>query len=71
MDARNVELAQQLISYSVELKPGEKVYIEVKGTDALDLGRALVKAATEAGGVPFWYYNDEDISRHFVLNAGE
>ena len=71
MDARNVELARQLIDYSVELKPGEKIYIEVKGTDALDLGRALVKAATEVGGVPFWYYNDEDISRHFVLNAGE
>jgi aminopeptidase len=71
MDPRNVDLASKLIHYSLELQPGEKIYIEVKGSDALDLGRALVAAATRAGGVPFWYYNDEDISRHFVCHANE
>ena len=71
MDPRNTKLAQQLVEYSVKLQPGEKVYLEIKGLHALDLGKALVKAATEAGGVPFWYYNDEEISRQFIKHAGQ
>ena len=71
MDPRNRQLAKQLIEYSVKLQPGEKVYIEIKGLHAMELGRAVVTAATEAGGVPFWYYNDEELSRGFIRNAGE
>jgi aminopeptidase len=71
MDPRNHTLARQLVSYSVDLKPGEKIYLELKGLHALDLGRALIKAATEAGGVPFWYYNDEDLARHFIKHASQ
>jgi aminopeptidase len=69
MDPRNHKLAKQLISYSVKLQPGEKIYCELKGLHALDLGKALIKAATEAGGVPFWYYNDEELSRQFIRHA--
>lgn len=71
MDPRITQLAEQLITYSVKLQPGEKIYIEIKGLEALDLGRELVRTATIHGGVPFWYYNDETISRGFVKNAGE
>lgn len=71
LDPRHVELARQLVGYSVNVQPGEVVYIELKGVETLDLGRHLVRAATEAGGVPFWYYNDEDVSRHFVKHAGQ
>ena len=34
MDPRNTKLAEQLIDYSVELKPGEKIYLEIKGIEA-------------------------------------
>ncbi len=68
-DPRNTTLARNLIDYSVELKPGEIVYIEVKGLAALELGKELVRYATQRGGVPFWYYNDESISRHFIRTA--
>jgi aminopeptidase len=68
-DPRNTTLARNLIDYSVELKPGEIVYIEVKGLAAIELGKELVRYATEKGGVPFWYYNDESISRHFIRTA--
>ena len=71
MDPRNHQLARQLIDYSVKLQPGEIIYIELKGHHALDLGKALVKAATEAGGVPFWYYNDEELSRQFIRHADQ
>jgi aminopeptidase len=71
MDPRNTKLAENLISYSVKLQPGEKIYIEIKGIEAMELGKELVKAATKAGGVPFWYYNDETLSRGFINNAGQ
>lgn len=69
MDPRNTKLAEQLIDYSVELKPGEKIYLEIKGVEALELGRELVRISTLRGGIPFWYYNDESLSRNFVKNA--
>ncbi len=71
MDPRITRLAEQLITYSVKLQPGEKVYIEIKGLEAMELGRELVRMATVHGGVPFWYYNDETLSRGFVKNAGQ
>ena len=46
MDPRNTALAEQLIDYSVDLQKGEKIYLEVKGHDALELGRELVRTAT-------------------------
>jgi len=71
MDPRNQRLAAQLIGYSVKLQPGEKLYLEIKGQHALELGRAVIRAATEAGGVPFWYYNDEELSRSFIRHASQ
>ena len=71
LDPRHVALAQQLVGYSVDVQAGEVVYIELKGLETLDLGRQIIRAVTEAGGVPFWYYNDEDVSRPFVKAAGE
>ena len=71
MDPRNTRLAEQLIDYSVTLQEGEKIYIEIKGLEALALGQELVRVATVRGGVPFWYYNDETLSRGFIRNAGQ
>ena len=50
MDPRNTKLAEQLITYSVKLQPGEKIYLEIKGPEALELGRELVRVATLHGG---------------------
>jgi len=71
MDPRDRRLAEQLVDYSVRLQPGEKIYLEIKGLHALALGKELVRAATLKGGVPFWYYNDEDLARPFIKNAGQ
>ncbi len=70
-DARNTTLAKSLIDYSVTLKPGEILYLEIKGVESLDLGKEIVKHATEVGGVPFWYYNDESIQRQYLKSATE
>jgi aminopeptidase len=68
-DKRIEILARTLINYSTELQPGEHIYIEVKGLDALALGKECVRQATEKGGIPFWYYNDESIMRQFIKSA--
>ncbi|WP_407311170.1 aminopeptidase [Desulfosporosinus sp. SB140] len=51
-DPRIEKLANSLINYSVALQPGEKILIEVIGTD-LTLAQALVRQAYQAGGMPF------------------
>ena len=52
MDPRNTTLAEQLIDYSIELKPGEKIYLEIKGIEAMELGKELVRISTLRGGIP-------------------
>jgi aminopeptidase len=51
-DPRIEKLANSLINYSIALKPGEKILIEVIGSE-LPLAQALVRHAYKAGGVPF------------------
>lgn len=70
-DKRNEILARQLIEYSVELKPGEILYLEVKGKDTLELGKEIIRITTEKGGVPFWFYNDESLLRQWVRKASD
>jgi len=71
MDQRNVTLANNLVNYSTELKKGEKVLIEVKGTDALPLAKEIVKEAYKVSAIPFVLMNDQTIQRELLLNASE
>jgi aminopeptidase len=68
-DKRNEILARQLLDYSVKLKKGEVLYLEIKGKETLELGKELIKYATKKGAVPFWYYNDESLSRQWIGQA--
>ena len=68
-DLRNAELADQLVNYSLEIKPGELLYLEVKGLDALDLARDVVGVTTKAGGIPVLIYHDEGVYRPFWEQA--
>ena len=65
-DRRNEVLARQLLEYSVELKKGEVLYLEIKGKETLELGKEIIRIATEKGATTFWYYNDESLLRQFV-----
>lgn len=68
-DKRNEILARQLLEYSVKIKPGEILYLEIKGKETLELGKQIIRIATELGAVPFWYYNDESLLRQWVGGA--
>lgn len=70
-DKRNEILARQLIDYSTELQKGEVLYLEIKGKETLELGKEIIRLATEKGAVPFWYYNDESLGRHWIKNAND
>lgn len=68
-DVRDKKLAKQLLEYSTSTKTGDVVYIEIKGIEALELGKELIAKASQMGATPFWYYNDESISRNWLLHA--
>lgn len=55
-DQRLAKLAHNLINYSCELKPGEKVLIEIYDCDDL-IAEELIRAAYEAGAQPFLQVN--------------
>ena len=70
-DKRNEVLAGNLIHYSVALKPGEKIMVEIAGKETLELAKEIIKEATRVGGVPFWYYSDDSLQRQWIAGATE
>ncbi|MCK4632121.1 MAG: aminopeptidase [candidate division Zixibacteria bacterium] len=70
-DKRNEILARQLIEYSCDMKKGEILYLEIKGKETLELGKEIIRIATECGVTPFWFYSDESLTRHWIGNANE
>ena len=68
-DERITRLAENLIKNSVKLKKGEQIYIEAIGLSTMPLVQELVKAATKAGGVPFYYFNEQALQKEFIENA--
>jgi len=67
IDPRNDKLAEMLVNYSCGVKKGDLVFLAIRGIPSLELGKALIRKVTEAGGVPFWYYNDDSLTRQFLL----
>jgi aminopeptidase len=69
-DPRIEKLAKNLIQYSVQLQPGEKVLIENFGLQR-ELVTALVKEAYAAGGYPFVSIKDHAVDRALLIGAQE
>jgi aminopeptidase len=65
-DPRIEKLAENLINYSVELKPGEKILIEVIGNE-LPLTKALIRHAYKAGGVPFFTIKNNELLGYSLM----
>jgi aminopeptidase len=55
MDNRIQKMAQVLVNYSVELKPGERLLIRSLSPEAEPLVQALYEEAFRVGGLPFVY----------------
>ncbi|WP_261130737.1 aminopeptidase [Bacillus sp. Marseille-Q3570] len=69
-DPRIQALANNIITYSVDLQPGEKVLIENTGFQQ-ELVNALVEEAYKAGGFPFVTIKDETTQRALLMEAKE
>jgi aminopeptidase len=67
-DPRIDQLAKNLIQYSVRLQPGEKVLIDMFGTE-IDLVKALIREAYAVGGMPFVNLNNHEVKRALLLGA--
>ena len=63
------KLAENVVTNSVEVKPGEKVFIEARGLKSAPLFEAFVEAVIKAGGVPFYFMNDIAFNNALVKNA--
>jgi len=69
-DPRIEILARNLVNYSCEVKPGEKVLIETTGFE-LPLTKALIREIYKAGGIPFVTVKNEEIRRAILFGASE
>ena len=68
-DARVEKLAKTLVEYSCDLKPKEKILIEVFGTDGeLDLAKALIRTVYRVGGYPHVKVNDYSVLRELYYD---
>ena len=70
-DVRIEKLANNLLNHSIDLKKNEKVLIEIIGTDAIPLGKELIKQAESIGALPFFNIIDHEILREMLINSTE
>ena len=70
-DVRIEKLARNLLNHSVTLKKGEKILIEILGTEAIPLGKELIKQAENIGALPCFNIIDYEIMRQILLNCSE
>ncbi len=71
IDERILKLAENVLKNSVKLKKGERIYIESFGQSTLPTLQAFAAQAAKLGGVPFYYFNDEALTKAWVANASE
>lgn len=69
MDSRNQLLASNLVNHSCKVKKGEKVLVECRGTDALDLVNLVIKEIYKVGAYPFINFLPESIERNLMLGS--
>ena len=70
-DLRIEKLARNLLNHSINLQKGEKILIEIIGTDAIPLGKELIKQSESIGALPFFNIIDHEIIREMLKNATE
>ncbi|TCS95041.1 aminopeptidase [Hazenella coriacea] len=69
-DLRIAKLAQILVEHSCRVQKGERVLIDVFGSDR-ELAKELVSAVYQAGGYPYVQLNDQAVTRAMLLGTSE
>lgn len=71
MDPRINQLAKNLVQYSCNVQPGEKVMIQSVGESPKPLVKALVREVHAAGGHPFVELKDSVLTREIIMQGKE
>jgi len=69
MDPRIELLAKNLVNYSCNVQPNEKVLIHYIGQSTDLLAKQLVKEVYNAGGIPYTKYTNVRVQREFLLQC--
>ena len=70
-DKRIEKLANNLLRYSIRLKKGEHILIDILGEDAVTLAKELIRQAEEIGAYPHFNIVNYEIMREFLKNCTE
>lgn len=71
MDVRNTKLAELLVNYSMEVRPGNNVLIENWSDGSADLVCELVKAVYAVGAKPYVNSRNERVRRELLIGCEE
>ena len=70
-DIRIEKLANNLLTYSVNIQKGENILIELLGEDGIILAKELIKKAEELGANPYFNIINYELLRVMLQNATE
>lgn len=70
-DVRIEKLADNLLTYSVNIQKGENLLIELLGEESLPLAKALIRKAESLGAKPFFNIVNYELLRTMLQNATE
>lgn len=70
-DSRITQLASILVSHSVKVSQGEKVWIKLTSFAGLELAKEVYKQVVQAGGVPHLDIGVEQLSSFFYREASD
>lgn len=70
-DVRVEKLANNLLTYSVDIQKGDNILIEILGEDGIPLVKELIKKAEELGEKPYFNIIHYEVLRVMLQNATE
>jgi aminopeptidase len=63
------KLAKNLVNYSCEIKPGEKVLISIEGESTICLAQQIIKEVYAADGYPYIELSNSRLTRQILLGS--
>ena len=70
-DIRYEKLANNLLTYSVNIKKGQNLLVEILGEEGVPLAKEIIKKAEEIGAKPYFNIINYEILRVFLQNVTE
>ncbi|MFD0867646.1 MULTISPECIES: aminopeptidase [Paenibacillus] len=67
-DPRLQTLARNLVNYSMQVQPGDKVLIDMQGSER-EIVNCLIEEVYKSGGFPFVELNDRRVLRSLLMSA--